>query len=557
MNQLVEFPYLPSGDPQRAVLSLIMACREMPATGEQFRNFRKRMKEYRLWDQKRIAGTLAFLNMEHAGQMKRSKLVRDLAAQKTDGKAHELLATRLWEANPLLFKTIIELLKERVHSRDDIVKHVDSFAYRGKKPSRPELESWLHMALGLDILKMVGIAFDLGQRGKSYLDMAAQFDVEEFLDDVAAAENDTVTEELDTISPSDTAPTADGISAEAGEAAGAGPADSDEVAPTAGRDTDAKAGDTGGQPGSASNAKAGPIAAAGAAARSVTVPAGARSADGSLLAIDTSSLDTPRGRGQPTTVSRFVGQDVFPDDVLDETAQRIDSWWAEQSPQAVGAKPTDFGFNAETWMENADEALYRIAVASALVFRLGRDRESVRAIYGALDQAGVLGDLYYGTAPDVLPEHVDSKALMLASLIARRCAEAPDLAATLEKQNSAGEAFTVLDNALGRGLLKIELFWMMGAVAEIGALRHQDLRHFTALPRRLVRDTLFRLGFVASPYAHDGSSLAPSARAARRAVGTTASSPDEILISFALAAGCAYDCPNRRHCEYACRERAE
>ncbi len=204
-------------------------------------------------------------------------------------------------------------------------------------------------------------------------------------------------------------------------------------------------------------------------------------------------------------------------------------------------------------MENAEEALYRVAVAAALVFRLDASRDAVLAAFRALDGAGLLSDLYYGTAPETLPDGVDARALMLSSLVARRCAEAPDLVATLEKQTSAGEAFAALDQALGRGLFRIELFWIMGALAGLGALRFDDLADYTALPTRAVRDTLFRLGFLASPYAHDLAGLTAAAAAAVRAGG--ASHADELLATFAAAAGCAYDCPHRKRCDFPCRER--
>lgn len=545
MTELIEFPYLPSGDPQRAVLSLITMCREMPSSGEQFRFFRKRMKQYRLWDEERLPGTLVFLQLERAGKMTRSKTVKELAEAKNDNQARAVLAQFLWHANPLLFKTIVDLLKERVHSRDDIIKHIGSFAYRGKKPGRPQLEAWLHMALGLDIIKMVGIAFDLGARGHAYLELASKLDVEEFLDDVAAAEQGIsddpgplmaeISDEED-----DAAPESDSE----GESDGSGDAEESPDVGGADRGDGASAGVSG-------------AASAGRGAASGAARAGQAATASSLIALDVANMDSPLGQGAPVAVARFAGQATFADDVLDETASRIQSWWSEQSAERAGAAADDFGFEAEAWMENADEMLYRIAVAAALVFRLGRDRDAVKTIFAALDGAGVLGDLYYGTAPDILPEKLDPRALMLASLIARRCAETPDLAATLEKQGSASGAFGKLHEALGRGLLRIELFWMMGALAELGALRYEDMASYTALPRRSVRDTLFRLGFVASPYAHDARSLAGPAAAARRAAGTTTSPPDEVIMSFALAAGCAYDCPNRRACEYACRERAE
>src|SRR5690606_11265966 len=120
----------------------------------------------------------------------------------------------------------------------------------------------------------------------------------------------------------------------------------------------------------------------------------------------------------------------------------------------------------------------------------------------------------------------------------------------------ATAALDALEAALGRGFLRIELFWLMSALEDMGAIRFDDLPEVTALPRRLVRDTLFRLGFVPTPYAHDAASLVPAARAARRVAGG-ARPADEVLVAFALAAGCAYDCAHRRMCEYACRERTE
>lgn len=124
----------------------------------------------------------------------------------------------------------------------------------------------------------------------------------------------------------------------------------------------------------------------------------------------------------------------------------------------------------------------------------------------------------------------------------------------LEKHDTAAAAFAALDGALGRGLFEIELFWMMRALKDLGVLRYEDLDDYTALPLRLVRDTLFRLGFIASPYAHDKERLAAAATAARKATGA-ASPADDVLTSFALAAGCAYDCPHAKKCDYPCRER--
>nr|MBA3503381.1 hypothetical protein [Deltaproteobacteria bacterium] len=60
---------------------------------------------------------------------------------------------------------------------------------------------------------------------------------------------------------------------------------------------------------------------------------------------------------------------------------------------------------------------------------------------------------------------------------------------------------------------------------------------------------------VETPYASDPPALTTAAKAARKAVPEGPA--DEILTLFALACGCAYDCPNRKNCDYPCRERLE
>src|SRR5262249_46686614 len=121
----------------------------------------------------------------------------------------------------------------------------------------------------------------------------------------------------------------------------------------------------------------------------------------------------PRNRERVVPTSRFV--QGFSDEVLDETKQRIASWWAEVHHAGPTYQPADFGLDPGRWVGGAEEVVSRVAVAAALAFRLDRDRGAVLAAFHALDKAGVLGDLYQGTVPENLPAQVDARALMLAS----------------------------------------------------------------------------------------------------------------------------------------------
>jgi hypothetical protein len=494
MPQVVELP--PLG--QAALIALVRICKETPAKGEPFRELRNRLRVARLWDRERPAVLLRFLGTGGATVMP-SLFMQALAAANGEDEVAVAILDRVWHLNPLLGKTVLDLVSQRAYHKDEIYKHLASAAYRGVVPSRPALETWLQIAINAGLLRTVGIAVAGGPRIERYVTLAATVDVDEFL----AEDRPEPEPVIPQLTEEDAAPVET-------------PAD-----------------------GSI------PIAAAAAPAGS-PLPAPLRH-----LSID--GVASPRGRERVVPTSRF--SQGFSDEVLDETRQRIAGWWTDVNRATPTYQPTDFGLDAEAWVEGADEVVYRVAVAAALAFRLDRDRAAVLAAFQALDKAGVLGDLYQGTVPENLPAQVDARALMLASLAARRCAEVPELASQLDGRASAAEAFAALDAALGRGLFRTELFWIMDMLAKLGVVRYPDLGDFTVTPYRIVRDTLFRLGFLSSPYASDAPSLTAAARATRRAVPDGPA--DEILATFALACGCAYDCTHRKTCDYPCRERLD
>jgi hypothetical protein len=494
MPQVVELP--PIGqDARGALVALVRVCKEIPTKGEPFRELRSRLRAAKLWDRDRPAVLLRFLGTGGATAMP-SLFMQALAAANGDDETAVAVLDRVWHLNPLLGKTVLELVAQRAYHKDEIYKHLASAAYRGVVPSRPALETWLQIAIGTGLLRTLGIAVISGPRAERYTTLAAALDVDEFL-----AEDRP-----------DPAPVIPHLVEE---------------------DAEATAGEAS-------------VPAVAAASAGSPLPAPLRH-----LTIE--GVPTPRNRERVVATSRFA--QGFSDDILDDTKQRIASWWAEANQPSPTYQPSDFGLDPEAWVEGADEVVYRVAVAAALAFRLDRDRAAVLSAFGALDKAGVLGDLYQGTVPENLPTHVDARALMLASLAARRCAEVPELASQLEGRGSAAEAFASLDAALGRGLFRTELFWIMDMLAKLGVIRYADLGDFTVTPHRIVRDTLFRLGFLASPYASDGPALTAAARATRRAIPDGPA--DEILATFALACGCAYDCTHRKTCDYPCRERLD
>lgn len=497
MPQVVEFP--PLGQDQRGALAtLVRVCKDIPAKGESFRELRVRLRAAKLWDREHPETLLRFLGASGA-HITPSIYMQALAAATGEDDVAFATLDRMWHLHPVLCKTVLDLIAERAYHKDEIYKHLASAAFPGKVPSRPSLENWLQIALACGLLRTLGIAVTAGPRIERYSQLASAFDAEDYIAD-------------DKPEP-------------------------EPVIPVFGEDEAAPAGEVGGD---------------------VSVPMAAVAASGSPLPpplrhLKADAVPNPRGRDRPVPTSRFAHE--FSDDVLGETSARIARWWDAAAATTATYQPGDFGLDTDQWVERADEVLYRIAVAAALAFRLDRDRDGVVAAYAALDQAGVLADLYQGTVPENLPAHVDARALMLASLAARRCAEVPELARSLEGRASTAEAFAALETALGRGLFRTELFWIVDMLARLGVIRYDDLSDYTVTPHRIVRDTLFRLGFLTTPYATDAAALIGAARAARRAV--PAGPADDILTLFALAAGCAYDCSHRKTCDFPCRERLE
>ncbi len=493
MPQVIDFPALPPV----AAISLVRVCKETQPK-EPFRELRSRLRGAKLWERDRPQVILRFLGAS-GPVISPSVFMQAVASAPDENAVAEAILDRVWQLNPLLGKTIVDLVTQRPYHKDEIAKHLASGAFKGVVPSRPALEIWIQNAITHGLLKTVGIAVQAGPRIERYTGLAATLDVEEFL--------------------AEDKPEPEPVIPAHGE--------TEEGAPTE----------------SATESSI-PNAAAAPSGSPLPAPLRHLNADG---------VPTPRNRDRVVPTARFAQE--FSEEVLDETRTRIASWWTEINKQSLAYQPSDFGIDTEAWVENADEIVYRIAVAAALVFRLDRDRNGVIGAFTALDKAGILGDLYQGNVPENLPTQIDARALMLASLAARRCAEVPELASQLDGRANAAEAFASLDQALGRGLFRTELFWIMAMLQQLGVIRYDDLGDFTVTPHRIVRDTLFRLGFVNTPYANDGPSLSAASRAARKAVPEGAA--DEILTLFALAAGCAYDCTHRKTCDFPCRERLE
>jgi hypothetical protein len=383
-----------------------------------------------------------------------SIFMQALAAANGDDEIANAILDRVWHLNPLLGKTGLELVAQRTYHKDELYKHLASAAYPGIVPSRPALETWLQFAIGTGLLR----ARHLRHHRPA---------------------------------PSATSPSRPRSRRRVRRGSSRARADH----PRRRRRKPRRPSRTR----SSIPSRPPPVGFA-AGAPSPPLREACR-----LL----------RSRSRRARLTVLAGVDLTFDDGSrrDHRAHRV---VVGRSQANVGELPA-FGLrlDAGAWVENGT-GRHRVAVASALA-PARRDRAVVTA-FAALDKAGVLGDLYQGTVPENLPAQVDARALMLASLAARRCAEVPELASQLEGRASAAEAWASLDTALGRGLFRSELFWIMDMLAELGVIRYDDLGDFTVTPPDRARHVVRRL------HAHavrlDNASLtaahAPRAGGARR-----------------------------------------
>ncbi|MFN3197970.1 MAG: hypothetical protein ACE366_06065 [Bradymonadia bacterium] len=531
MPQFTEFPVLPQGEYTQAVDAFIRLIRGVPPEGEPFSSFRKRLKKASMWSRDRLIGLLRFLQIPHADPIMPSEFMT--AVTEADGLegARDVITARLWAINPLLFKAVLERLEERVHSPNELFKYVDSFAYPGARLSHPEMQNWIKLAQGLGVLKPVGIRVAADVRGEQYLPEALDLDIEDFLEEDQ--------EEIWPPPGSDTG-SAGATSAEAA---------TDETAAA-----------------SAAVATVAPAPTPSVVTTSASAPAapqavrssahGAPSVVPTALALPSSLSDPHQGSGTKVRLDQIRASEGLSASLQSTLAERIEGWWSDQTAVEDPYPLNDFHFDAEAWMEDPQRALFRLAVGAAFAFRLGRSPDQARQAFEHLDAVGVLDDLFLGTVPDHPPVDLDPQGLMLASLVARRLAESPDLATDLERQKDAESVLQALEKSLGRGLFSIELFWMLRRLDQLGVVRVPGAVDVRALPTRSLREALFRFGVLDSPYASNLADLVKASQAARALVAAPGL-PDQVILSFAQAAQCAFGCPQRKRCGLPCRERVD
>src|SRR6185503_9105610 len=175
MPQVVDHPPLTP----TATIALVRVCKETPAK-EPFRELRSRLRGAKLWERDRPQTILRFLGAS-GSIITPSLFMQTLASAANEDAVAEAILDRIWQLNPLLGKTVVDLVTQRAYHKDEIAKHLVTGAFKGVVPSRPALEIWIQNAITHGFLKTVGIAVGAGPRIERYVALATTLDVDDFL----------------------------------------------------------------------------------------------------------------------------------------------------------------------------------------------------------------------------------------------------------------------------------------------------------------------------------------------------------------------------------------
>ncbi len=241
----------------------------------------------------------------------------------------------------------------------------------------------------------------------------------------------------------------------------------------------------------------------------------------------------------------------MPHVLVEQERQNIDDAQALFKDRLIAMTPKqewtfeEFGFSAADWSENPSGCLFQLLVFSMIY----DERKDLNEIHLLWDQVSpVLEEIRQGVMPQRLT--ISDAALVLKlSLIARRLAEHADLPDQIAASD-ARTAILLLNEALGQDLFFLEIFFVINGLKAMQALSDAD--RWTAIPSREVRDTLYRWGLIASPYATTINALIDASEAAYDLLRMPRA--DLPIRAFTQAMGCASPC-KIKHCTVNCREK--
>ncbi len=508
-------------------------------TNPSFKEFRDWLREDGLWDKELIPQVLGLLDVSLKPAPKLGKWAQAFVDAEDAEAQQEHVFRLLLDGNTLLVKYVMEALDMegggRLHSTYELHRMLTSYVYPGEKIRLPDFQAWIRWIVLSGRVKLIGIRWGLTDLGKEAVPRLRMIDVEEFLEDEAAAAEESAAEEA----------------AAAGEAEGSGAAGSGAEA--------SKAEVAATQGAAAAPAKAASKSPAKAASKKALKPGQEEDLpDAPDLPPEPPPVDEGASRRYQASLDALAEEVTTPADTSPITiavpsasrrvlspriAQRQRSGEAAcdhapmELPDVVAALREIGRKNAlgggSLLLANGLEArlarteAQRFLFLAGLLARLyaaapdGRLADLVLDRVGGLAPIAVLLDRPEAVTEVVVrwglalhtPDHAAARAVIFDAVIGGRALKAKkDLPTVLAEAPNSEVLITELQRGLLKGAPTLAAFWLVRELVRIDVWTHPAAKEIAFVPTRCNRLMAYRLRLLESHFANSTSRLIDAAR---------------------------------------------
>ncbi|MCL2325161.1 MAG: hypothetical protein FWC40_01455 [Proteobacteria bacterium] len=508
-------------------------------------------REHDFFDKERHETLLAFLGID-ASQDKHIK-AGDFLTQllkiidPEDRKRH--LYRYLTAKNQILMKYVMDAIGERLHSTNEMYRYLTSYVYPGTYLTLVDFRYWMLWLEASEHIRMVGIRWGLSDLGKEAMDKIIKFiDIDDLLDaEGGDGDDDDDDDDDDDVDEGDKDDDDAGESLDDDEAAGdvveaqdAGVSKPLSVLPDAVPGGHRERAESFGHEVSAaphvraamaSDVGAGAVRVSASRVEVYVQPLVPRSEETPLLLVQEAFLSADAEEAEDeegevgSAASIQIGQLRLDEMLVSENLRAVQSWW-RMRPGGRVLTASDYGFEAETFKEDALFGLFRLSALALQLFRYCGRLNTSRGgqSFAMFDQMGFYSNLLRSSrnVDDILSELLDGGLGQRADdfsnlhflLIIRRgllrlgCEGVEGILAA----PSVSDVVAGLWQHVGQFQLTYEVLWLVRELGALGVLSCEDWESAGVVPLPKVRETAFRLGFIETPYAADFGHLVSISR---------------------------------------------
>lgn len=599
MAEATSFPVFPNINPAQFITTQVQLSGYLDRENPTFRALRDQLREWNIWERERGKDVLRFMlvPMENLEKIPTGRLLSELGKRDDVEAQQDLLFDFFNDRNPFLMKTVFQALDPsvdgRIQSTNELYKIVTSYVYPGQRITLPDFRDWVSWMEAVEIIRMVGIRWGLGETADRHLGKMQQIDIEELVEDFNDGMFNKWAYEAPTEDKEATAPNADGP--EDAPSAATEPEEDFEdmpdmpteapipddavvaaaeaalgIEPMIAEESEAEAA-VASEPETVDDADTGEVV--------VLPPPGEKKgkrAKGILKPVPNPNPQRSPGAVKPGIAppSPVLPAQIAPvflnggtrlgaplsDDQRYTNAKQVREWW-EGYVYRHPFRAHDFGLSLG---EDNNKNFYELSVAALFANRPEGGTASVSAL-NALRESGVVESFYEGNSDlsSALEQAGllglvggDGRFLDLIPKIMHVALATKSLKLTFQslKKHNPGALIEHLHVKVFGRIDALAPFWMVREALLSRVTERADLEAVASVPSKQVRENALRLGFVSKLYAEDLNELVTISKELARYFGpdTDYSAP---LGHIQDQLGCRFRCPFAQGCDYGCREK--